>query len=133
MFKNLIVYRIAPGLAGGSDQLEEALAKTPFQECGATQEKGRHTGVPPRGDAHGPLAESVGGQWMLRFMAESKMLPGHGAGTQGQEKAALIEQQTGRKPGKKEGAKDEARLDLLPMAFTKQARPGCGWTARPAC
>jgi recombination associated protein RdgC len=38
------------------------------------------------------------------------------------EKAALIEQQTGRKPGKKEAKelKDEARLDLLPMAFTKQ-------------
>ena len=74
MFKNLIVYRIAPGWQADLTQLEEALAKTPFQECGATQEKAVGW-VPPRGDAHGPLAESVGGQWMLRFMAESKMLP----------------------------------------------------------
>jgi len=44
------------------------------------------------------------------------------AGTQGEGKAARIEQETGRKPGKKESRelKDEAKLDLLPMAFTKQ-------------
>ena len=121
MFKNLIVYRIAPGWQADLTQLEEALAKTPFQECGATQEKAVGW-VPPRGDAHGPLAESVGGQWMLRFMAESKMLPATVLARKVKEKAALIEQQTGRKPGKKEAKelKDEARLDLLPMAFTKQ-------------
>jgi recombination associated protein RdgC len=121
VFKNLIVYRIAPGWQADLTQLEEALAKTPFQECGATQEKAVGW-VPPRGDAHGPLAESVGGQWMLRFMAESKMLPATVLARKVKEKAALIEQQTGRKPGKKEAKelKDEARLDLLPMAFTKQ-------------
>jgi recombination associated protein RdgC len=44
-------------------------------ECGATQEKSLGW-VVPRGEAHGPLAESVGGQWILRFMVESKVLPG---------------------------------------------------------
>ena len=121
MFKNIIVYRIAPEWQAELTQLEEALAKAPFQECGATQEKSSGW-VPPRGEAHGLLAESVGGQWILRFMTESKMLPGTVLARKVKEKAAQIEQQTGRKPGKKETRelKDEAKLDLLPMAFTKQ-------------
>lgn len=121
MFKNMIVYRIAPQWQVELTQLEEALARTPFQECGATQEKSSGW-VPPRGEAHGLLAESVGGQWVLRFMTEAKMLPGTVLARKVKEKAARIEQQTGRKPGKKETRelKEEARLDLLPMAFTKQ-------------
>ncbi|MDO4591586.1 MAG: recombination-associated protein RdgC, partial [Comamonadaceae bacterium] len=74
MFKNMIVYRIAAQWEGSLEQLEEALQTTPFMACGATQEKSAGW-VPPRGEAHGLLAESVGGQWMLRFMSESKMLP----------------------------------------------------------
>lgn len=121
MFKNIIVYRIAPGWQAELTQLEDALAKAPFQECGATQEKSSGW-VPPRGEAHGLLAESVGGQWILRFMTEAKMLPATVLARKVQEKAAQIEQQTGRKPGKKETKelKEEAKLDLLPMAFTKQ-------------
>ncbi|NMM77005.1 recombination-associated protein RdgC [Acidovorax sp. SRB_24] len=121
MFKNMIVYRIAPQWQIGLEQIEEALAKAPFMECGATQERAWGW-VPPRGEAHGPLAESVGGQWVLRFMVESKVLPGSVLARRVQEKAARIEQETGRKPGKKEAKelKDEAKLDLLPMAFTKQ-------------
>ena len=118
----MIVYRIAPGWQADLVQVEEALAKAPFMECGATQEKSLGW-VPPRGEQHGALAESVGGQWILRFMVESKVLPGSVLNRRVKEKAARIEQETGRKPGKKESRelKDEARLDLLPMAFTKQA------------
>ena len=117
----MIIYRIAPQWQIGLEQVEEALAKVPFLECGATQERSWGW-VPPRGDAHGPLAESVGGQWVLRFMVESKVLPGSVLARRVEEKAARIEQETGRKPGKKESKelKDEAKLDLLPMAFTKQ-------------
>ena len=121
MFKNMIVYRIAPEWQCDFSQIEEALARTPFLECGATQE--RSTGwVPPRGDAHGLLAESVAAQWVLRFMAEAKVVPGSVVARRVKEKAERIEQETGRKPGKKESKelKDEAMLDLLPMAFTKQ-------------
>ena len=122
MFANLIIYRIAPQWSATLDQVEQALAKAPFAECGATQEKSVGW-VPPRGEAHGALAEAVGGQWMLRFMAETKVLPGSALARKVKEKAARIEQETGRKPGKKETKelKEEARLDLLPMALTKQA------------
>ena len=61
MFKNLIVYRIASGWSMDITQVEEALAKTPFLECGATQAKSSGW-VPPRGEENGALAESVGGE-----------------------------------------------------------------------
>ena len=130
MFKNMIVYRIAESWQGDLQQLEDALQKTVFEECGATQE--RSVGwVPPRGEPHGPLAESVAGQWVMRFMSESKMLPASVLNRKVNEKAEHIEKTEGRKPGKKEKKelKDEAKLDLLPMAFTKQ---GSLWTRKPA-
>jgi recombination associated protein RdgC len=120
VFKNMIVYRIAPQWQVGLETLEDALQKAAFAACGATQE--RAVGfVPPRGEAHGPLAESVGGQWILRFMVEAKVLPGSVLARKVQDKVDQIERDTGRKPGKKEkrDLKDEAKLDLLPMAFTK--------------
>ncbi|MGX5661612.1 recombination-associated protein RdgC [Diaphorobacter nitroreducens] len=122
MFSNLIIYRIAPGWAPDLQTMEQALAKTPFQECGATQE--RSSGwVPPRGEAHGALVESVGGQWILRFMSEVKKIPSQVLQRRVDEKAARIEKETGRKPGKKEhkDLKEEAKLDLLPMAFASRA------------
>ena len=56
-------------------------------------------------------------------MVETKVLPGSVLARRVQEKAARIEQETGRKPGKRESRdlKEEAKLDLLPMAFTKQS------------
>ena len=121
MFKNLIVYRITTSWVPNFPALEDVLQKSLFIECRATQE--RSVGwVPPRGEAHGLLAESVANQWILRFMSESKMLPTSVLNRKVEEKAARIEELEGRKPGKKEkkDIKDEARLDLLPMAFTKQ-------------
>ena len=121
MFKNLVIYRIANGWQPDLTLLEEALQRNPFTECSPTQEQSGGW-VPPRGQEHGVLAESVGGQWLLRFMQESRLLPGSVLARHVQEKIQHIEQQTGRKPGKKErrDLKDEARLDLLPQAFTKR-------------
>ncbi len=122
MFKNLIAYRISPLWPADLAAIEEALAKSPFIECGATQQKSAGW-VPPRGEAHGALVESIGGQWIARLMTETKSVPGSVLARKVAEKAARIERETGRKPGRKESKelKDEALLDLLPMAFTKQA------------
>ena len=121
MIKNAIIYRISESWSPDLQLLETALAKSPFAECGATQERSAGW-VPPRGEAHGALAESVAGQWIMRFMTEAKLLPADVLKRHVNEKAAHIEATEGRKPGKKEKKelKDEARLDLLPMAFTKQ-------------
>lgn len=116
-----MVYRIAPAWAISIEQLEKNLESERFVECGATQEKSVGW-TAPRGEAHGVLVESIGGQWLLKLMLESKVVPGSVIARKTKERAAQIEAATGRKPGKKETKelKDEARLALLPMAFTKQ-------------
>ncbi len=120
MFTNLILYRLN-GLDLDLSAAEEALGRNPFQPIGATQEKSSGW-IPPRGEEHGAFVESTGGQWIARFSTETKSVPASVLARKVKEKAAQIEQQTGRKPGKKETKelKDEAKLDLLPMAFIKQ-------------
>ena len=121
MFKNLMMYRMGPAWAMDVAELESRLQAMPFEECGATQEKSVGW-VPPRGELHGPLVEVVDGQWLLKLMLESKSVPSSVINRKTKERAAQIEAATGRKPGKKEtrDLKDETRIDLLPMAFTKQ-------------
>jgi len=79
--------------------------------------------VPPQGDVHDPLVESVAGQWAMRFMTEANVVPACVLNRKVDEKAERIEKTEAGKPGKKERRelKDEAKLDLLPMAFAKQA------------
>lgn len=122
MFKNAILYSIFGLDDIGIDVIEASLSKAQFAPCGPTQE--RSVGwVPPRGEANGALLESVGGQWIAKFFTEVKSVPGSVIARKVDEKVARIEQETGRKPGKKERRelKEEAKLDLLPHAFTKQA------------
>ncbi len=123
VFKNVIVYRIEAAWNSTLEQAEEGLARQRFVPCGATQEKS--TGwIEPRGEAHGPLVESVGGQWLMEYMIEAKTLPGSVVRRKVDERAAQIEASTGRKPGKKEKKelKEEVTLELLPLAFTRHAR-----------
>lgn len=119
MFQNLILYR-TNDFPLTLETVEAALQKTPFLPIGATQEKSCGW-TPPRGEENGALCESVGNQWIMRFQLETKSLPASVLNKKVQEKADAIEKEFGRKPGKKEkrDLKDEARLDLLPQAFTK--------------
>jgi len=122
LFKNLLVYRLAPEWSGDLAALDDGLDKARFLPCGATQPIALGW-VPPRGDAHGPLVETIGGHWLLKLMVERKVLPGAVVKRRTEELAARIEQETGRKPGKKQSKelKEQVVLELLPMAFTKQA------------
>ena len=122
VFKNLIVYRIAADWSTAVASVEENLAKAEFVPCGATQAMSSGW-TWPRGVAHGPLLEVVAGQWLLKLMVEQKVLPSTVVKRRSEELAAHIEQTTGRKPGKKQmkELKDEATLQLLPMAFTRQS------------
>ena len=122
MFKNLIVYRLAPDWTATPALIEEKLQQARFAECGATQPRSAGW-VEPREVANGPLLEVIDGQWLMMLMIEQKVLPGAVIKRQVEALAAKIEQQTGRKPGKKQlrELKDQAQLDLLPMAFTKRA------------
>lgn len=78
--------------------------------------------MPPRGQAHGAMVESIGGQWLMKYHSAAKMLPASVLDKHVQEKCEAIEREFGRQPGRRERReiKEEARLDLLPQAFVKE-------------
>ena len=117
-----MVYRMVSAWTRTQAQLEQALQGGRFAPCGASQEKSVGW-VEPRGQAHGALVEVVGGQWLLKLMVEVKAVPAAVVKRKGQERLQQIEAATGRKPGKKEARelREDARLALLPMAFSKQS------------
>lgn len=121
MFKNAWVYTVASGWPESIEVVEAALQRMPFVPCGASQDKAVGW-VEPRGQAHGPLAESVNGQWMLRFKVEVRQVPSSVIKRRVDEQAAQIEATTGRKPGKKEkrDLKEDAVAALLPQAFPRE-------------
>ena len=65
----------------------------------------------------------MAGPWLLKLKVETRALPASVVNRKAEERVAQIEANTGRKPGKKEtrDLKDDIRLELMPMAFTKQA------------
>ncbi len=122
MFKNVMVYRIGEGFSPTLADVQAALEPVQFVACGASQDKSIGW-VPPRGEAHGPLVESVAGQWIMKLMIESKAVPGSVVRRKADERIAEIEAATGRKPGKKEkrDLMDDVLLSLLPQAFARQS------------
>jgi recombination associated protein RdgC len=122
VFKNLMVYRLASAWTVGVEQLEAALEAARFVECGSLQDKSVGW-IAPRGEEAGPLVEVVGGQWILRLMVETKAVPGSVVKRKVEQQIEQIEATTGRKPGRKEtrDLKDDARMALLPLAFSRQS------------
>jgi recombination associated protein RdgC len=117
-----MIYRLVAGWPTELAMLDDVLGKAQFVECGASQEKSVGW-VEPRGHAHGPMVEVIGGQWLLKLMMEVKVVPGSVVKRKVQDQLDHIEATTGRKPGKKEKREisEDARLALLPMAFSKQS------------
>ncbi len=122
MLKNMTVYRIGSAWQPDLAAIEEGLSRQRFVPCSASQPASVGW-VEPRGQANGPLVEAVAGQWLMKLQIEKKLLPASVVKRKIEERAAQIEQSTGRKPGKREtrDLKDEVVLDLLPMAFSKQS------------
>lgn len=117
-----MMYRMTAGWPSTVATLEDALQDARFAECGATQEKSVGW-VEPRGHENGALVEVLDGQWLMKLMIEVKVIPASVVKRKVQEQLDHIEASTGRKPGKKErrDISEDARLALLPVAFTKQS------------
>lgn len=121
MFKTATVYSISGGLKANANEIDYALEQMLFTECGPTQE--RSIGwIPPRGEKHGAMLETIGRHWIAKLMIENKAVPGAILKRKADDLALHIEQTEGRKPGKKERKelRENALLELLPMAFAKQ-------------
>ena len=121
MFKNVMAYRIGPNWNATVPEIESALAGNRFVECTPGQDKSVGW-TEPRGVAHGPLTESVGGQIIAKLLIETKAVPSSVVKRKAELQAQEIEAKTGRKPGKKETRemREDILHSLLPQAFAKQ-------------
>lgn len=123
LFKNIVVYRIAPGWKPPAEhRLEAELQRLAFQPCGPTQELSVGW-LPPRGAEHGAMVESVGGQWILKLAVERKAVPAGAVRAELDARCKAIEAERGRKPGRKEKSELKAEIvhTFLPRAFSKRA------------
>ena len=122
MFKNALVYRIEHWAQPPLTEIEGRLQGARFVECGASQPESIGW-VEPRGEAHGAMVESVGGQLILKLATETKAVPGSVVKTEVQAKLDAIEKDTGRRPKGKivKELKEGVVHALLPRAFPKRS------------
>lgn len=122
MFDSLTIYRISEKWNRDPVAALEGLELDPFTPTGPTQE---YSGgwVPPRGEEHGAIIETVGGHWIAKYTGETRAVPSANLDRKVDAKAKAIEQERGYKPGKRERReiKDEIKRELLPQAFPKRA------------
>jgi recombination associated protein RdgC len=134
MIKNATLYRIQLQHPLDISVFDKAIQEHTFNPCGATQELASGW-TPPRGYEHGAMVELVGtGHLVMSFVREVKTVPGQAITRELDALVAKIEQEEGRKPGRKE--KRELREivvhKLLPHAFAKRTSvpvwidPTCG-------
>lgn len=124
-FKNLQLYRLPKNWACTAEQLEERLAALPLQACSASEAQSVGW-VPPRDG--GPLVHAVNGQWLIALGAERKLLPASVVKQFANERARTIEENEGRRVGRKEmrDLREAMQLELLPRAFITR-RSTYGW------
>ena len=122
MFKNALVYRIDQWEPPTQAEIAQRLEGSRFAECGPTQPEAAGW-VEPRGEKHGALLESVGGQLILKLCAEAKPVPSGVVKQQLEARLDQIEAATGRRPkGKaKRELKEQIVHELLPRAFPKRS------------
>lgn len=121
MFKNALVYRIAQWTQPELPELDERLAAARFVECGATQAESAGW-IEPRGEQHGAMVESIGGQWLMRLVIETRAVPGSAVKQRLEGELDKIEAETGRRPKGKRSKelKEQIVHELLPRAFSKR-------------
>ena len=124
MFKTASFFRIANDFVlPPLDALEQALQGARFVPCGPTQPDS-HGWVPPRGNNSQMLAESVGGQLILKLCTERRALPASAVKAAVEERIEKYKQETGNERVSariKKEMKEEVVQDLLPRAFTKRS------------
>jgi recombination associated protein RdgC len=124
-FKNLQLYRLPKNWACTAEQLEERLATLPLQACSASEPQS--VGWVPARDG-GPLVHAVNGQWLIALGAERKLLPASVVKQFANDRARTIEENEGRRVGRKEmrDLREAMQLELLPRAFITR-RSTYGW------
>lgn len=114
-FRNIQVYRMTAGWAFPTEGLEEALGTQSYAPIGLSQQLS--CGWEPVAD--GQFAYKQGQNLMIQFKVESRKVPGSALKAKVKVACEQFQDQTGRKPGKKERREisDDTLLSLLPMVL----------------
>ncbi len=131
-FRNLQIYRLPQNWGLTAESLAEKLAARPFQPCGSQDMTSRGWTSPTRDDR---FVMAVGGQFLIALAVEQKLLPSSVINQAAADKAEIIEEQQGLKPGRKQmkEIKEAVLQELLPRAFTRRRKafawinPIAGW------
>jgi recombination associated protein RdgC len=124
-FRNLQIYRLPKNWSSDVSALEQQLSSLLLQACSAndTQSIGW---ISPRDG--GALVHSVNRQWLVALGVEKKLLPASVVKQFANERAKTIEENEGRRVGRKEmrDLREAMTLELLPRAFVSR-RTTFGW------
>lgn len=114
-FRNIQVYRMTAGWSFPTEGLEEALGTQAYAPIGLSQQLS--CGWEPVAD--GQFAYKQGQNLMIQFKVESRKVPGSALKAKVKVACEQFQDQTGRKPGKKERREisDDTLLSLLPMVL----------------
>jgi recombination associated protein RdgC len=131
-FRNLQFYRLPAPWQISADELEAQLAKHPFQHCNSQDMDSRGWVSPSGNDL---LVHAIAGQWLIALGTESRLLPAAVVKQEAEERAVLLEEQQGYRPGRKQmkDLREQVTQELLPRAFTRRRRtwawidPVNGW------
>ncbi len=124
-FRNLQIYRLPKNWASNASQLEEQLSTLTLAPCGAGDSRSIGWVSP---SAAGMLVHAVNRQWLLALGIEEKLLPASVVRQFADERATAIEENEGRRVGRKEmrEIRDAMTGELLPRAFIRR-RTTFGW------
>lgn len=118
-FKNLQLYRLPQPWTLELAALEKQLERGAFQRCPSHEPMSRGW-TSPRGD--GALVASLNRQWLLALTVEQRLLPAAVVREMVQERAAIMAEQNGYPPGRKQLRELAERVteELMPRAFTRK-------------
>lgn len=133
LFKNLSIFRLDQSVPPiSSDELADRLWHRPFQKCSPMQSASAGF-VPPR--KGGALVEFIAGAQLVALKIQERLLPASVVAEEVEERVKKIEEEQGRKVGRKELRELRERVgeELLPRAYLRSKKvlawisPGYGW------
>ena len=121
MIKNATIFRIQLPQPMLVLTFDNAIFAQKFNPCGATQESACGW-ASPRGHDWDAMVENIGSHLIMRFVRETKAVPGQAIQRELDEQIAKIQREQDRKPGRKEKRelREEIVRKLLPHAFAKR-------------
>lgn len=121
MFRNLRLYRLPNGISATPDQLDEQLQSGAFKPCEPGSPISMGWVEPKEGMG---LVVSNDKQRLLCFQVEEKILPSSYIARCAQGRVAEIEENEGRRVGRKEmrEIREGIAQELMPRAFTRLSR-----------